>query len=450
MTMDFLSLFRRHKTFSHGGIYPVEHKELTAAKPIRRIPFAPQLIVPLSQHKGAPAKPLVTPGQEVVRGEPIAEAGGFVSVPMHAPATGRVKAIELWPTAEGPKAPAILIDVYEAATQEVLYESPVDPLGMTPEQIVQAVQDAGLVGLGGATFPSHVKMKPPKGKTIRTVVINGCECEPYLTCDHRIMLEQTDAVLLGVRIVMRATGAQRAIIGVEDNKLDAVSVLRAKLPADGTITAEAVESRYPQGAEKMLVESLLGQQIPEGGLPADLGVAVYNVGTVAQMGALLPRGRGLIERVVTVSGPGVERPGNYLVPLGTPLQFLLDFAGTTGDANEVILGGPMMGMTVASMEVPVTKGVSGVVVYERDDPDQKKRFVFPCIKCSRCVDACPMHLNPSMLGQLAQVRDYARMESEFHLNTCFECGCCAYVCPSNIPLTQYFRIAKSINRERPK
>ncbi|MFM1891389.1 MAG: electron transport complex subunit RsxC [Pseudomonadota bacterium] len=448
--MGLFSLFKRYRSFSHGGIYPVEHKELTAGLPIRRVPFAPQLVIPLSQHKGAPAKPLVAPGQEVVRGEPIAAAGGFVSVPMHAPATGRVKGIELWPTADGPKAPAIVLDVYEAATQEVLYDSPVDVLSLTPEQIIQAVQDAGLVGLGGATFPSHVKLKPPKGRTIHTVLINGCECEPYLTCDHRVMLERTDALLLGVRIVLRATGAKRAIIGVEDNKLDAVSVIRARLPEDLPITAEAVQTKYPQGAEKMLIESLLGAQVPEGGLPADVGVAVYNVGTVAQMGELLPRGRGLIERVVTVSGPGVERPGNYLVPLGTPVQFLLDYVGIGAEANEVILGGPMMGTTVASMEVPVTKGVSGIVVYQRGDPDQKKRFVFPCIKCARCVEACPMQLNPSLLGQLAQARDYERMEREYHLNLCFECGCCAYVCPSNIPLTQYFRIAKSINRERPK
>jgi electron transport complex protein RnfC len=198
----------------------------------------------------------------------------------------------------------------------------------------------------------------------------------------------------------------------------------------------------------MLIESLLGRQVPPGGLPADVGVMVFNVGTLAQMGELLPRGRGLIERVVTVSGPGVQRPGNYLVPVGTPLRFLLEHVGATPDANEVILGGPMMGMSVASVDVPVTKAVSGIVVYAKGDADQQKRFVFPCIKCSRCVEACPMHLNPSMLGQLARKREYEQMEQKFNLNDCFECGCCAYVCPSNIPLTQYFRIAKAINRER--
>jgi Na+-translocating ferredoxin:NAD+ oxidoreductase subunit C len=197
----------------------------------------------------------------------------------------------------------------------------------------------------------------------------------------------------------------------------------------------------------MLIEALLDRQVPAGGLPSDLGVVVYNVGTLAQVGELLPRGRGLIERVITVSGPGVDEPGNYRVPIGTPVSFVLEQARVRDDANEVILGGPMMGMTVASLEVPVTKGVSGVVVYSRGDADQQARPVSPCIKCSRCVEACPMRLNPSMLGQLARKRAYATMASAFHLDQCFECGCCTYVCPSNIPLTQYFRIAKSINRE---
>jgi electron transport complex protein RnfC len=447
--MTILSMFRRYKTFSHGGIHPLENKDSTAGLAIRRLPFAPRLVVLLSQHKGAPARPMVRVGQEVVRGEPIAQADGHVSVPMHAPATGRVSSIDLWATAEGPRAPAIVIDVYEAASQEVLYEHPVDVMHMPPADIGRVVKDAGLVGLGGAAFPSHVKLHSPEDKEIHTLIINGCECEPYLTCDHRVMLEQTDALLAGIRIAMRASGASCALIGVEDNKMDAVEAIRSRLHGQDAIQVHAVQARYPQGAEKMLIESLLDQQIPIGGLPLDLGLAVYNVGTLAQMGELLPRGRGLIERVVTVSGPGVRRPGNYLVPIGTPVGFLLQQAGVDADANEVILGGPMMGMSVASLDVPITKGVSGVVVYESGDPDQRARRVFPCIKCSRCVESCPMRLNPSMLAQLAQKREYERMREDFHLDQCFECGCCAYVCPSNIPLTQYFRIAKAINRERP-
>jgi electron transport complex protein RnfC len=444
--MGFLDLFRRN-TFEHG-IHPPEHKEITAKLPIRRLPFAPRLIVPLSQHAGAPAVPLVKQGQEIVRGEPIARANGFVSVPMHAPATGVVEAIKLMPSARGPKSEAIVIHVYEGSTQEILFDAPRDMDNLTPAQIIQAVQDSGMVGLGGAAFPSHVKMSPPKEHTIDTLVVNGCECEPYLTCDHRIMLEHPKQLIAGIGIAMAAVGAERAVIGVEDNKLDAVETLAALLPKGGPIRVQAVPTKYPQGAEKMLVESLLHRRIPPGGLPSVVGVSVFNVGTLAQIGELLPLGRGLIERVVTVSGPGVLHPGNFLVPIGTPIGFLLEHAGATPKAHEVILGGPMMGMSVAALDVPVTKAVSGMVVLEEQEEDLHPRPVQPCIRCAYCVEACPMHLNPSTLGLLAKQHQYEEMAASFHLNDCFECGCCSYVCPSNIPLVQYFRIAKAINREK--
>jgi electron transport complex protein RnfC len=444
--MNLRNLFRRN-TFEHG-VHPQEHKELTSALPIRRLPFAPQLILPLSQHAGAPAVPLVKPGQEVVRGEPVARADGFVSVPMHAPATGRVEAIQLMPSARGPKTLSLLLHVYEGSGQEVLYGSTRDVQRMTPEEIMQAVQDAGMVGLGGAAFPTHVKMKPPPEHTVDTLVVNGCECEPYLTCDHRLMLEQTANLLAGIEIVMRALGVERCMIGVEDNKLDAVTAIDKLLPADGRISVHAVQTKYPQGAEKMLIESLLGRRVPTGAFPSAVGVSVFNVGTLTAIGELLPLGRGVIERVVTVSGTGVQHPGNYLVPVGTPVRFLLQHAGATPRANELILGGPMMGMSVASLDVPVTKAVSGMVVLEESDTDLGERPVQPCIRCAWCVEACPMHLNPSTLGLLASKREYTRMAEEFNLNDCFECGCCSYVCPANIPLVQYFRIAKAINREQ--
>jgi electron transport complex protein RnfC len=444
--MNLRNLFRRN-TFEHG-VHPQEHKELTSALPIRRLPFAPQLILPLSQHAGAPAVPLVKPGQEVVRGEPVARADGFVSVPMHAPATGRVEAIQLMPSARGPKTPSMLLHVYEGSGQEVLYGSTRDVQRMTPEEIMQAVQDAGMVGLGGAAFPTHVKMKPPPEHTVDTLVVNGCECEPYLTCDHRLMLEQTASLLAGIEIVMRALGVGRCMIGVEDNKLDAVAAIDRLLPADGRISVHAVQTKYPQGAEKMLIESLLGRRVPTGAFPSAVGVSVFNVGTLTAIGELLPLGRGVIERVVTVSGTGVQHPGNYLVPVGTPVRFLLQHAGATPRANELILGGPMMGMSVASLDVPVTKAVSGMVVMEENDTGAGERPVQPCIRCAWCVEACPMHLNPSTLGLLASKHEYTRMAEEFHLNDCFECGCCSYVCPANIPLVQYFRIAKAINREQ--
>jgi len=440
-------IFRCVKSFSHG-IHPDEHKELTAHKSIRRIPFAHEMAILLSQHKGVPAKPIVKRGQQVVRGEPIAEAGGYVSVPMHAPVTGVVKAVDqLVATAEGPKSPAIVIETYAGSTQQVLYGAPRDMESMQPEELVQAVQESGMVGLGGAAFPSHVKLLPPNGKKIDTLIINGCECEPYLTCDHRVMLEQTDNLIKGIRILMRATGAGRALIGVEDNKPDAVEAINARLSGKTEISCETVETKYPHGAEKMLINSLLNREVPSGGLPADVGVAVYNVATVAQLGDLIPNNRGLIERVMTITGPGVKKPGNYMVPLGTPLKFLMEQVGSTSAANEVILGGPMMGMTVASLDVPVTKGVSGVVVLEKIKSEKQQERVYPCIRCGECLVACPLHLDPCMLGLLAGNRQYELMAEKYHLNDCFECGCCSYVCPSNIPLTQYFRIAKSINRE---
>jgi electron transport complex protein RnfC len=444
--MGLSSLFRRH-TFEHG-VHPADHKKLTSGLPIRRLPFAPRLYIPLSQHRGAPAIPLVKPGQEVGRGEPIAAAQGHVSVPMHAPATGVVRKIDLIPSADGPKSPAIILDVYEGAGQEVLYEARRDIDGLAPEQIVRAVQESGLVGQGGAAFPSHVKLQAPEGRSLDTLVVNGCECEPYLTCDHRIMLEQTGDMLAGIRIALRALGLKRAMIGVEDNKPDALEAIRKQLPDDGSITVHALRTKYPQGAEKMVIESLLNRQIPSGGLPADVGVAVFNVGTLAQMGSLLPHSRGLIERVVTVSGPGVKRPGNYLVAVGTPIRFLLQQVGASAEAHEVILGGPMMGMAVSSLDVPVTKAMSGVVVLGSADADLAPRKIHPCIRCARCVEACPMHLNPSTLGLLAGKREYAVMADRYNLMDCFECGCCSYVCPSNIPLVQYFRIAKSVNREQ--
>ena len=434
-------------TFKHG-VHPRDFKELTNQLPIRRLPFASTLVLPLSQHAGKPSSPLVKPGQEVVRGQPIAEADGFMSVPLHAPATGKIKSISLMPTARGPKTPCIILNVYEGSTQQELYDNPHDIDNMSADEITQAVQDAGMVGLGGAAFPTHVKMKPPAEHHVDTLLANGCECEPYLTCDHRIMLEQPQNLIQGIRLIQHALGVDKAVIGIEDNKMDAVQSIAEHLQPNDQIRVQAVQTKYPQGAEKMLIKSVMGRSVPPGSFPSAVGVSVFNVGTLAQIGELLPHGRGVIERIVTVSGPGVKKPGNYLVPVGTPVRFLLDYAGVTDKAHEVILGGPMMGMSVSALDVPVTKAMSGMVVLEQDDPDLKKSQTHPCIRCGWCVEACPMQLNPSMLGMLGASADYETMAQDYHLNDCFECGSCSYVCPSNIPLVQYFRIAKSVNRDR--
>jgi electron transport complex protein RnfC len=445
--MSLFSALRR-TTFARG-VHPDEHKS-TAGIPIRRMPFAPRMSLPLAQHIGKPAVPIVKVGQEVVRGQLIARADGFLSVPLHAPADGVVEAIELRPGARGPWVETIVIRVFEASTQELRWGEPRDMDALSREEIIRAVQDSGMVGLGGAAFPSHAKLSVPADRPIQTLIVNGCECEPYLTCDHRMMLELTDDLIRGTRYAMRAVGAPRAIIGVEDNKPDAVEAIRARLPADGSMDVQAVPTKYPQGAEKMLVKSLMWREVPAGGLPSQIGVVVNNVGTLAMLGRLLPHGHGLTERVVTVTGPGIDRPGDYWVPIGTPLRHVLEVVGADVSAREVILGGPMMGQSVASLDVPVTKGVSGILVYVgvRIDDGEVGRKIYPCIRCGECVNACPMGLNPAMLGQLAECKDYDSMGSSYHLGDCFECGCCTYVCPSNIPLVQQFRAAKSILRDR--
>jgi len=446
--MGILELFK-YKTFSHG-IHLPDKKEHTRDQAIRRLPFAPELIVPLSQHFGAPAKAIVSPGQEVVRGEVIAEADSFMSVPIHAPASGVIKEIELYPTARGPKSEAIIIKTWPGASQRVASFDPVDVGSLTHEQLIKAVQDTGMVGLGGAGFPTHVKLSVPPEYTIDTLLVNGCECEPYLTTDHRLMLEHPAELLQGTKMLMKALGAKRAIIGIEDNKMDAVQAIKAHLSGFEHIQVKAVQTHYPQGSEKLLIKVLLAREVPSGGFPYQVGVVVQNIATITQLGELLPNNQGLIERVVTITGTGIKKPGNYIIPLGTPIRFLLDHVGFSGTENHLILGGPMMGSTVASLDVPITKPVSGLLVFNEQSVEKVSDEIYPCIKCARCVDACPMHLNPSMLGQLASKREYESMQSDFNLMDCFECGCCSYVCPSNIPLVQYFRIAKSVLRERPK
>ncbi len=439
-----LSIFR--KSFSHG-IHPAENKHYTEHKPIERLPFPSELYVLLSQHAGKPAVPLVKPGQEVVRGEPVARADGFVSAPLHAPATGVVKRIDLVPTSKGPRKEALVIQVYPGETQEVLYGQDRDIDAMSKQELIQAVQDSGLVGLGGAAFPTHVKLSPPEGHVIDTVLINGCECEPYLTTDQRLMIDQAADLIEGTKILMKILGAPRAIIGTEDNKIASAEAIKKVLPADGTITVQVVRTKYPQGAEKMLAKALVNREIPSGQYPSSVGLAVFNVATTVELGQLLPKGQGVIERVVTITGPGVDKPGNYIVPIGTPLRFIMKKLGYEGSAKHLITGGPMMGDTVSSLDVPITKGCGGFLVltpqqFEENTLSER----FPCISCGSCVDACPMHLNPAQLGKLAAKRMYLDMD-KYHLFDCFECGCCSYVCPAGIPLVQYFRVSKKMNRE---
>jgi len=438
-----------HKDSFRHGVHPPEHKDETGHLAIRRFPFAPLLVVPLSQHLGKPAIAVVREGQEVVRGQTIAEPDGFVSVAMHAPASGVVKKITLAPSINGGMVPCVLLQPFPASSQEVDDGEPCDLKTATPDEIIAAIQRAGIVGLGGAAFPTHVKLKAPDGKYLDTLIINGVECEPYLTTDHRVMLEQSEDIFSGIRYLQRATGATQVIIAVEANKQDAVTKLEQDRPEDLPVSIRVCPVKYPQGAEKLVIKSLLGREIPSGGLPADVHAICVNVATTAEIGRLLPAGRGIQERVITIGGPGVQRKGNYRIPIGTTVRFALEETGAATDISRVFLGGPMMGAAVSNLDIPITKGTSGITAFttaETGDATGHQK-IYPCIHCARCVEACPLFLNPSQLGLLAKNEEYEQMAQDFNLMDCFECGACSYVCPSHIPLVQYFRLAKKMVRK---
>ena len=436
----------RKSTFKHG-VHPPEHKEETNGLPIRQFPFAPLIILPMAQHIGAPSQIVVREGQEVIRGQLLAKAGGYVSVPLHAPISGTIRKIANVPTISGKMSAGIYLEAFPASSQEVMEGTPVDVDTATPEEILKGIQDAGIVGLGGAAFPTHVKLKVPEGKHCEILLINGIECEPYLTTDHRVMLEQADDIFTGIKYLLKATGASRAIIGIEANKQDAADHLAKMVPEGAPVSVEVVPVKYPQGSEKMLITSVLGHEVPSGGLPIEVGAVVVNVATTAEIGRLLPHGRGIQERVVTITGPGVKKKGNYLIPIGTPLRYVLEQVDADENISEVYMGGPMMGVAVSNLDISIVKGTSGIVVFTEKDVKRPEK-IYPCIKCGACVDACPLSLNPSKLGILAKFEAYDQMAEEFHLMDCFECGSCSYVCPSHIPLVQYFRLSKSIVRKR--
>ena len=433
--------------FAHG-VHPPEEKGLTRALPIRRIPFPASLVLPLRQHAGKEATLCVKVGDHVERGDPIGLADGWMSVPIHASAAGRVTAIDWWPHPDGTMAQSVHLAVDPYAPQVPRPRLVPKWEGLSVEQVVQAVQDAGVVGLGGAAFPTHVKLAPPKDYAVHTLIINGAECEPYLTSDHRTMVEYPERVHCGCRIMMQTLGVTRAVIGVERNKPDAIAALERTKPTDLDITILPLTVKYPQGAEKMLIQSVIGVEVPSGKLPVTVGVVVQNVGSLAAIAEVFETGLPLIERIVTVSGHGLRRPANLIVPVGTMLKDVLAHCdGVTTDAAEVIIGGPMMGLAQANLDAPVIKGTTGVVVLARREV--RGETIYPCIHCGRCLDACPVFLNPSLLGDYARVQRWSDMADE-HLSDCMLCGSCAYVCPSNIPLSQLFQAAKLALRRVPQ
>jgi electron transport complex protein RnfC len=432
-------------TFRHG-VHPPEHKALTAGVRVHRLPFPREVILPVRQHAGKPARPVVEPGRRVERGDLVAEADGWVSSPIHASASGRVVSVGLWPHPDGSFDTAIRIEVEPYSAQLPRPRMIPDWQTLSPKDLVEAVRQAGVVGLGGAAFPTHVKLSPPAETPVDLLLINGCECEPYLTTDHRSMVEFPERVHLGIRIMMRCLGVSKAVIGVELNKPDAIAALEAARPSDLDVTVQGLHVKYPQGAEKMLIKAVKGIEVPSGKLPAHVGVLVQNAASVATIAEVFETGVPLVERIVTVTGRGIRKPSNLIVPVGTRLGDLIEACGgMTPDAREIVFGGPMMGASQANLDTPLTKGTTGVVVLS--EAECRTQQAEPCIKCGRCLDACPVFLNPQHLGKLAKAGRYDEMTSH-HLADCMVCGCCSYVCPSNIPLSQQFQAAKVALRQR--
>jgi electron transport complex protein RnfC len=423
-----------------GGVHPPSHK-WTAAAPIENLPVAQRLVVPMAQCLGAPAKPAVAKGDKVKRGQLIGKPDGFVSAAVHAPTSGTVTGIDrVVDAATGRQVDGIAIEADGEDAWAPEANQPRDWRAMGPEALRQAVAAAGVVGMGGATFPTHVKLTPPPGKTVDTLIINGAECEPYLTCDHRIMLESPGPIVTGLEICMAATGAQRGLLAVEDNKPDAAEALeRALRAADATSSGgpkgraevRVVPTKYPQGAEKQMILACLGREVPTGGLPADAGVVVQNVATAIAIAEAVSQARPLTERVVTVSGDAAARPGNFRARIGTSIQVLLERAQVTGGFEQLIFGGPMMGKDQFTTDLVVMKGTSGVLVF-------RKAALYghdPCIRCGACVRHCPSYLNPSRLSILGEAfldGNLGAVDSAMDsgLMDCILCGACAYVCPA--------------------
>ncbi len=428
-------------SFKHG-VHPPENKDITAGIASRRFPFPKEVILPLSQHIGTPARALVQAGDRVERGDVIAEAAGFISSAVHATAAGTVKSIELWPHPNGAMVPSIRIDVDPDSSQ--MRRSRIVPRwqDVKDEDLSKEIARAGIVGLGGAAFPSHVKLCPPKDQPVELLLINGCECEPYLTSDHRVMLEQPDKVYTGIRIALKALGITRAVIGIEANKPDAIEIMRKTKPDDLDVTIQPLQVKYPQGAEKMLIKAVTGREVPSGALPSAIGAMVQNVATAANVAAVFETGHPLIERIITVTGRGIRKPGNWIIPFGTKLRDVIEHCGgLTEDAAEIVFGGPMMGLGQANLDVPILKANGGILILSKDEC--KRQDIMPCIRCGKCLDACPVFLNPQLMGALAKAERYEELEAEANLKDCMLCGCCSFVCPSNIPLSQLFAMSRT-------
>jgi electron transport complex protein RnfC len=422
-----------------GGVHPNDSKALSKDKPIQDAPLLESYQVIMHQNIGAPPELLVKKGDTVKKGDLLAKAGGFVSVPLHAPTSGTVKGIDKCPGPTGIAVPMIEI----TADGEDVWGDGMEPIAdwrnAEPSDLKQRVWDAGIVGMGGAGFPSHVKLSPPEDKKIDTLILNGAECEPYLTADHRLMLEEAEKVIQGAVILARILGLESAVIGVENNKPDAIAEL--KKAADGyPVRVQELPVNYPQGAEKQLIYAITGREVPIGKLPMDAGCVVQNVASAAAIAEAVIQGRPSIERVTTITGKPVKNPGNWRLRIGTPISKALELAGgITEQPAKLLLGGPMMGIAQSSLGVTVMKNTSGILLIARDEVSQYTSE--PCIRCGRCVEVCPMSILPATISQAVEGKRFDWAE-ELNVMACIECGSCSYVCPARRPLNQHFKRAK--------
>lgn len=424
---------------AHWGVHPHDHKRPAADAPLRCLPLPERLYVPLQQHIGAAARPIVLAGQKVKKGQLIAEAQGATSAAIHAPTSGTVAAISDV-TAPHPSGLPVAAIIIEADGEDAWIEmESVDPFTLSPQDIAQRIAAAGVVGLGGATFPSALKLSLGLKAKIHTLILNGGECEPYLSCDDRLMRDCAPEIVDGIRLMLVATGAQKALVGIEDNKPEAIAAMSAAARMFRDIEVRPVPARYPMGSEKHLFSELTGQEVPADGRTTDLGALVHNVGTAYAVYEALCKGRPLVERIVTVNGDAIAFPGNIRVPVGTLVEEVLAFAGLKEAPARLVMGGPMMGSLLPQVRVPVVKGTSGLLALTA--VEAATHDAGPCIRCSSCVRACPVGLLPlEMLARIAAGALSAAVD--LGLKDCIACGCCAYVCPSRIPLVQYFNHAK--------
>ncbi len=434
------------KTFHIGGVHPAENK-LSAGSPIREAALPKQAVFSMFQHIGAPAKPVVQKGDVVKVGTLLAEAGGFVSAPIYSSVSGKVNKIDNVLDASGTRRMAVIVDVEGDEWEDSIDRSKdlvrlSDRPELDAKTIVEKIKNAGIVGLGGATFPCHVKLTPPPGCKAECVIINAVECEPYLTADHRLMLEHPDEILVGVDLIMKAVDVTKGYVGIENNKPDAIKLMTEKAKQYPNIEIVPLKVKYPQGGEKQLIDAVIGRQVPAPpAIPINVGAVVQNVGTAFAIYEAVMKNKPLIDRIITVTGKSVKNPSNLLARLGTPFQQLIDeCGGLPEDTGKIIGGGPMMGKALLSLEVPMTKGSSGLLLM--NEKEARRSEPQPCIRCAKCVSACPMGLEPFLLSKAAAMEEWEMAEKN-DIVSCIECGSCQFTCPSKRPLLDMIRVGKS-------